>query len=64
MLGLQSNVSYDINNIVIPYNMVSVTRVERIEYKEIVTPKWREIGDLLPVSVFIQFIYLKCKIFM
>jgi len=32
---------YDINNIVIPYSIASTTRVEKLEYKEIMTPKWR-----------------------
>src|SRR5262249_40594424 len=33
--------AYDINNIVIPYSMAAATRVERLQYKEIQTPKWR-----------------------
>jgi KAT8 regulatory NSL complex subunit 1 len=32
---------YDIDNIVIPYSIASTTRVEKIEYKEIITPSWR-----------------------
>jgi len=35
--------AYDINNIVIPYSIASTTRVEKLQYKEILTPKWREI---------------------
>nr|KAG5695851.1 hypothetical protein BaRGS_006508 [Batillaria attramentaria] len=35
--------AYDINNIVIPYSMASATRVEKLPYKEIVTPKWRDL---------------------
>lgn len=35
--------AFDINNIVIPYQMASLTRPERLQYKEILTPKWREI---------------------
>lgn len=31
--------AYDINNIVIPYSMAASTRVTRLKYKEIVTPK-------------------------
>lgn len=31
--------SYDINNIVIPHSIAASTRVEQIQYKEIVTPK-------------------------
>ncbi|XP_002735250.2 KAT8 regulatory NSL complex subunit 1-like [Saccoglossus kowalevskii] len=38
--------AFDINNIVIPYSMASSTRVEKLKYKEILTPKWRIIdGD-------------------
>ncbi|XP_070535525.1 KAT8 regulatory NSL complex subunit 1-like isoform X3 [Ptychodera flava] len=33
--------AFDINNIVIPYSMAASTRVEKLNYKEIVTPKWR-----------------------
>ncbi|OTF74518.1 PEHE domain containing protein [Euroglyphus maynei] len=33
--------AFDINNIVIPYSIAATTRVERLQYKEIVTPKWR-----------------------
>lgn len=33
--------SYDIDNIVIPYSIASSTRVEKLQYKEILTPKWR-----------------------
>ena len=32
--------AYDINNIVIPYSMAASTRVEKLNYKEIQTPKW------------------------
>jgi len=31
--------AYDINNIVIPYSMAASTRVEKLKYKEIQTPK-------------------------
>lgn len=37
--------AYDINNIVIPYSMAASTRVEKLQYKEIVTPKWRQLGS-------------------
>ncbi|XP_045207294.2 KAT8 regulatory NSL complex subunit 1-like isoform X2 [Mercenaria mercenaria] len=37
--------AYDINNIVIPYSMAASTRVEKLQYKEIQTPKWRELGQ-------------------
>ncbi|KAG8446977.1 hypothetical protein GDO86_014427 [Hymenochirus boettgeri] len=33
--------SYDINNIVIPMSVAATTRVERLQYKEILTPSWR-----------------------
>ena len=32
--------AYDINNIVIPYSMAAATRVERLQYKEIITPRY------------------------
>ena len=32
---------YDINNIVIPYSISSSTRLEKPQYKEILTPGWR-----------------------
>ncbi|XP_026548970.1 KAT8 regulatory NSL complex subunit 1-like, partial [Notechis scutatus] len=35
--------SYDINNIVIPMSMASATRVEKLQYKEILTPSWRTV---------------------
>jgi len=38
---------YDINNIVIPYSISSSTRLEKPQYKEILTPRWRVIGDEL-----------------
>ncbi len=34
---------YDIDNIIIPYSMASSTRLEKLEYKEIITPKWQEV---------------------
>ncbi|KAG1662797.1 KAT8 regulatory NSL complex subunit 1 [Nymphon striatum] len=33
--------AYDIDNIVIPYSMTASTRIEKLQYKEIITPKWR-----------------------
>ncbi|XP_072010574.1 KAT8 regulatory NSL complex subunit 1-like isoform X3 [Engystomops pustulosus] len=33
--------SYDIDNIVIPMSMAAAARVEKIQYKEILTPRWR-----------------------
>ena len=35
--------SFDIDNIVIPYSIACSTRLEKLEYKEIVTPKWRQV---------------------
>lgn len=32
--------SYDIDNIVIPYSVAASTRVEKLQYKEILTPKY------------------------
>jgi len=39
--ALHSTPLFDINNIVIPYSMASSTRLEKLEYKEIITPRWR-----------------------
>lgn len=33
--------AYDIDNIVIPFSIAATTRVEILEYKEIMTPSWR-----------------------
>ncbi|XP_058822365.1 uncharacterized protein LOC131683961 [Topomyia yanbarensis] len=41
----KSRPSYDIDNIVIPYSMAAANKVELLPYKEIVTPKWRIVGD-------------------
>ncbi|KAK9509000.1 hypothetical protein O3M35_006422 [Rhynocoris fuscipes] len=38
--------SYDIDNIVIPYSMASATRLEKLHYKEILTPKWRFVKEM------------------
>ncbi|CAM5094894.1 unnamed protein product [Eretmochelys imbricata] len=44
--------SYDINNIVIPVSMAAATRVEKLQYKEILTPSWRvvEPKDVEPLD--------------
>ena len=42
---MRRRTSYDIDNIVIPYSMAATTRVERLQYKEILTPKWRTVED-------------------
>ncbi|XP_076825591.1 uncharacterized protein LOC143471117 isoform X2 [Clavelina lepadiformis] len=36
--------AYDINNIVIPHGLTT-TRIEKLQYKEILTPGWRAIKD-------------------
>ncbi|CAL8282252.1 unnamed protein product [Merluccius merluccius] len=38
--------SFDINNIVIPMSVAATTRVEKLQYKEILTPSWREVDIL------------------
>lgn len=37
---------FDINNIVIPMSVAATTRVEKLQYKEILTPRWREVDTL------------------
>ncbi len=37
--------AFDIDNIVIPYSIAASTRVEKLKYKEILTPTWRLIED-------------------
>ncbi|XP_054161579.1 KAT8 regulatory NSL complex subunit 1-like [Oppia nitens] len=50
--------AFDINNIVIPYSIAATTRVEKLQYKEIITPKWRKTED--PETNF-NFLSLKTK---
>ncbi|XP_058909740.1 KAT8 regulatory NSL complex subunit 1-like protein isoform X1 [Kogia breviceps] len=38
---LRSESSYDIDNIVIPMSLVAPAKLEKLQYKEIVTPSWR-----------------------
>ncbi|KAJ3607918.1 hypothetical protein NHX12_024969 [Muraenolepis orangiensis] len=38
--------SFDINNIVIPMSVAATTRMEKLQYKEILTPSWREVDML------------------
>ncbi|XP_061667233.1 KAT8 regulatory NSL complex subunit 1-like isoform X2 [Syngnathoides biaculeatus] len=38
--------SFDINNIVIPMSVAATTRVEKLQYKEILTPSWRAVDVL------------------
>ena len=40
--------AFDIDNIVIPYSIAASTRVEKPKYKEIATPKWREVTENEP----------------
>ncbi|KAJ8982338.1 hypothetical protein NQ317_009454 [Molorchus minor] len=39
--------SYDIDNIVIPYSVAASTRVEKLQYKEILTPKLNQDSNLI-----------------
>uniref|UniRef100_A0A8C5MAH4 KAT8 regulatory NSL complex subunit 1 like n=1 Tax=Leptobrachium leishanense TaxID=445787 RepID=A0A8C5MAH4_9ANUR len=38
---LRSENSYDIDNIVIPMSLVAPAKVEKLQYKEILTPRWK-----------------------
>lgn len=42
--------SYDIDNIVIPYSIAASTRLEKLQYKEIPTPKWRFVDNQMETS--------------
>lgn len=42
--------AFDIDNIVIPYSIAASTRVEKLKYKEILTPTWRMVEDGVVVS--------------
>ncbi|XP_077358007.1 KAT8 regulatory NSL complex subunit 1-like [Festucalex cinctus] len=42
--------SFDINNIVIPMSVAATTRVEKLQYKEILTPSWRAVDILSQAS--------------
>ncbi|KAF6727180.1 KAT8 regulatory NSL complex subunit 1 [Oryzias melastigma] len=42
--------SFDINNIVIPMSVAATTRVEKLQYKEILTPSWRS-ADIFSQSI-------------
>ncbi|XP_036609092.1 KAT8 regulatory NSL complex subunit 1-like protein isoform X1 [Trichosurus vulpecula] len=48
---LRSESSYDIDNIVIPMSLVAPAKLEKLQYKEILTPSWR-IVDLQPLEEF------------
>ncbi|NXF09852.1 KAL1L protein, partial [Smithornis capensis] len=40
---LRSESSYDIDNIVIPMSLVAPSKLEKLQYKEILTPSWRAV---------------------
>ncbi|KAM8934121.1 KAT8 regulatory NSL complex subunit 1-like protein [Pelodytes ibericus] len=40
---IRSENSYDIDNIVIPMSLVAPAKVEKLQYKEIITPRWKEV---------------------
>lgn len=40
---LRSESSYDIDNIVIPMSLVAPAKLEKLQYKEILTPRWRKV---------------------
>ncbi|XP_028924903.1 KAT8 regulatory NSL complex subunit 1-like protein isoform X2 [Ornithorhynchus anatinus] len=46
---IRSESSYDIDNIVIPMSLVAPAKLEKLQYKEILTPSWR-IVDLQPLE--------------
>nr|XP_034994550.1 KAT8 regulatory NSL complex subunit 1-like protein isoform X4 [Zootoca vivipara] len=46
---LRSESSYDIDNIVIPMSLVAPSKLEKLQYKEILTPSWR-IVNLEPLG--------------
>ncbi|XP_030065633.1 KAT8 regulatory NSL complex subunit 1-like protein isoform X2 [Microcaecilia unicolor] len=50
---LRSESSYDIDNIVIPMSLVAPSKVEKLQYKEILTPSWRVVG-LQPLRLHVE----------
>ncbi|XP_071978766.1 KAT8 regulatory NSL complex subunit 1-like protein [Engystomops pustulosus] len=40
----RSESSYDIDNIVIPMNLIAPSKLEKLQYKEILTPRWKEVA--------------------
>ncbi|XP_053802975.1 KAT8 regulatory NSL complex subunit 1-like protein isoform X5 [Vidua chalybeata] len=46
---LRSESSYDIDNIVIPMSLVAPSKLEKLQYKEILTPSWRVL-ELQPLE--------------
>ncbi|XP_069839324.1 KAT8 regulatory NSL complex subunit 1-like protein isoform X2 [Dendropsophus ebraccatus] len=41
---LRSESSNDIDNIVIPMNLIAPSKLEKLQYKEILTPSWKEVA--------------------
>ncbi|NWS69307.1 KAL1L protein, partial [Crotophaga sulcirostris] len=46
---MRSESSYDIDNIVIPMSLVAPSKLEKLQYKEILTPSWRVV-ELQPLE--------------
>ncbi|XP_041120747.1 KAT8 regulatory NSL complex subunit 1-like protein isoform X2 [Polyodon spathula] len=46
---LRSECFYDIDNIVIPMSLAATSKVEKLQYKDIVTPSWRVV-DIQPLE--------------
>uniref|UniRef100_A0A8C6VRX2 KAT8 regulatory NSL complex subunit 1 like n=1 Tax=Naja naja TaxID=35670 RepID=A0A8C6VRX2_NAJNA len=46
---LRSECSYDIDNIVVPMSLIAPSKLEKLQYKEIITPSWR-IVSLKPLE--------------
>nr|XP_056717203.1 KAT8 regulatory NSL complex subunit 1-like protein [Euleptes europaea] len=46
---LRCESSYDIDNIVIPMSLVAPSKLEKLQYKEILTPSWRTVS-LVPLG--------------
>ncbi|XP_026528953.1 KAT8 regulatory NSL complex subunit 1-like protein isoform X1 [Notechis scutatus] len=46
---LRSECSYDIDNIVVPMSLIAPSKLEKLQYKEILTPSWR-IVSLKPLE--------------
>ncbi|XP_072340150.1 KAT8 regulatory NSL complex subunit 1-like protein isoform X1 [Scyliorhinus torazame] len=49
----QSECCYDIDNIVIPMSLVATSKIEKLQYKEIITPSWRIVA-IKPLKGHIQ----------
>ncbi|XP_034781490.2 KAT8 regulatory NSL complex subunit 1-like protein [Acipenser ruthenus] len=46
---LRSECFYDIDNIVIPMSLAATSKVEKLQYKDIITPSWRVV-DIQPLE--------------